>query len=529
MPSQSAWSPFRHPVYRVLWTAQLGSNVGTWMQLVGAQWLMGTLGGSVALVAAIQTAMTLPVVLLAMPGGAIGDVFDRRKVLIASQSFMLVCAGALAGLAATGQATPATILALTFALGAGQAVQLPCWQALQPELVDREEIPQASALAGISMNTARAVGPAIGGVVVALSGPAACFALNAVSFAVVTTVMWRWRRASAERPLGTEHLGPAIRAGLRYVRSSPRIRTVLVRGAIFVSCASAVWALLPSVARDRLDLGAGGYGLLLGLVGLGAVLGAFGLPRVRRRLSPNQIVTISSLTAAVASAVIGLADSVIPAAAALLLAGASWIGVLASLNAAAQLALPGWVRARGMSVYLATFFGGQALGGVVWGLVAQHFGLEIALVVVAGGLVIGSLATFVFPLASSAGIDLSPATSELPVPELALNREPAHGPVLVTVEYRVPEENHEKFREVMARRGRARRRTGAERWSLYQDAVDANRFVETFVVPTWEEHLRQHTERRTALEVRQAGEALALVKDGTEPEIQHLLYAYDPS
>jgi predicted MFS family arabinose efflux permease len=440
---------------------------------------------------------------------------------------MLACAGGLALVSATGVASPGAILALTFALGAGQAVQLPCWQAVQPELVDREEIPQASALAGISMNIARAVGPALGGVAVALAGPSMCFALNAVSFAVVTTVTWRWRRHTPERPLGAEHMGSAIRAGLRYVRSSPRIRAVLARGAIFVSCASAVWALLPSLARDRLDLGASGYGLLLGLVGLGAVLGAFGLPRLRRRFTTNQIVTTSSLTAAVATTVIGLSSSVLPVGAALLLSGASWIGVLASLNASAQLALPGWVRARGMSVYLTTFFGGQAIGGLLWGVVAQHTGLGPAMLIVAATLAIGSLATFVFPLAQSSGVDLSPADEDLPAPELALDREPAHGPVLVTVEYMVAAENHEAFREALARRGRARRRSGAERWSLYQDAVDPDRFVETFVVPTWEEHLRQHTERHTALDVRQRDEAMALVKEGTEPVIEHLLYAYD--
>lgn len=523
----TAWSPLRYPVYRALWTAQLASNVGTWMQLVGAQWLMGTLGGGVALVAAVQTAMTLPVVLLALPGGAVGDVFDRRRVLIGSQTFMLVCAGALAVVTAAGLASPAALLALTFALGAGQAVQLPCWQALQPELVTREEIPRASALAGLSMNVARAVGPAIGGVLVALAGPAACFALNAVSFAVVSTVVWRWRRLPEDPAIAAEHLRAAVRAGLRYARSSPRLRAVLARGSAFVICASAVWALLPSVARVRLDVGAASYGFLFGLIGFGAVLGAFALPRLRRRLSTHSIVTGCFVTAAIGAAVIAVTESPVVAAPALIVSGLSWLGVLASLNATAQLILPSWVRARGMAVYLATFFGGQALGGVIWGLVAAQVGISAALLIVAAALAAGSLTAIVWPVADTQGVDLSTA-DRLPAPELALDRPPTHGPVLVTVEYRVPEANHDAFRELMARRGRARRRSGADRWGLFQDGSDPNRFVETYVVPTWEEHLRQFGERRTALDVRLRDEAAALVEDGSAPVVRRLLSAYDP-
>jgi predicted MFS family arabinose efflux permease len=422
--------------------------------------------------------------------------------------------------------TPVGVLILTFALGAGQAVQLPCWQAVQPELVTQAEIPRASALAGISMNIARAVGPAVGGLVIAIASPAYCFALNALSFAVVTTVVVRWRREATERPLGTEHLGAAIRAGLRYVGASPRLKTVLIRGAVFISCASGISALLPIVARDRLGLGAGGYGALLGLVGLGAVLGAFALPRIRKRWSTDRIVTGCSLIAAVAAAAIGLTESIPLAAVALLLAGASWIGVLASLNATAQLTLPSWVRARGMSLYLTVFFGGQAFGGLVWGLVAQRWGTGTALVTVAAGLVLGSLVALRRPIASTHGVDMSPADG-LPAPELGLDLDPGHGPVLVTVDYRVPSENHEAFREVLQRRGRARRRSGAQRWGLFQDTRDPNRFTETYILPTWDEHMRQRGERLTAFDVQLRDEALALVEEGSEPVVEHLIHAYE--
>lgn len=496
------------------------------MQLVGAQWLMGTLGGSVAEVAFVQTAVTLPMVFLALPGGAIGDVFDRRRLLLLAQSFMLACAAGLAILTVTDTITPALLLGLMFALGIGTALTLPSWQAVQPELVSREEIPSASALAGISMNLARAVGPAGGGAIVALSGPGAVFMLNALSFAAVVIALGRWRREPNRRRLAAEHLAGAIRTGARYVRSSPRLRAVLVRGSLFMLLGSAVWALLPIVARDRLELGAGGYGVLLGLVGVGAVLGGLALGRARARFSTNAIVASCSLSYAVTTVAVALTDQAWIVGAAMLVGGVCWIGVLASLNATAQMVLPSWVRARGMAIYLTVFFAGQAGGGLIWGLVAQARGTEVALLVVAVGLVLGVLVGTRFPLASTKGLDMS-AAAEMPTLEHALDRDDEHGPVLVTVEYRVPPENHGPFREVLSKRGRARRRSGASGWGLYQDGHDPNRFLETFTVATWQEFLRQRGERLTVLDVALRDEALALVEEGSTPRVEHLLFAYD--
>src|SRR5918998_2572127 len=256
----SAWAPLRIRVYRALWIAQLTSNVGTWMQTVGAQWLMGSLSGDPLLVALVQTAMTLPIFLVGFPAGALGDVYDRRRVLLLSQSFMLVSAGALAALTLGGAVTPWVLLGLTFALGLGQALTAPSWQAIQPQLVGRELIPQAAALGATSMNLARAVGPAIGGALVAAAGPEWVFALNAVSFVAVLAVPVAWRREPRAKVLGPEHVGSALRAGLRFVRSSPRMRTALVHVFAYIFFGSAVWALLPVVARSGLGLGSGGYG-----------------------------------------------------------------------------------------------------------------------------------------------------------------------------------------------------------------------------------------------------------------------------
>src|SRR4051794_15937288 len=291
----SAWAPLRIRVYRVLWTAQLASNIGTWMQTVGAQWLMGSLSRDPLKVALVQTAMSLPIGLFAVPAGAVGDIFDRRRILLASQSFMLASAALLGALTVAGDTTAWLLLGLTFAVGAGQALTAPSWQAIQPELVDREEIPQASTLGGVNMNIARAVGPAIGGALVAVAGPGWVFLLNAASFLAVLAVLARWRRPEVERPLGSEQLPEAMPSGVRYVGGSPRFRAVLARTGLFVIFAGALWALLPVVARDHLGLGSSGYGLLLGAIGLGALRGAVVLPGIRARLSVNAIVAVASV------------------------------------------------------------------------------------------------------------------------------------------------------------------------------------------------------------------------------------------
>jgi MFS family permease len=520
----SAWAPLRIRLYRALWIAQLASNIGTWMQMVGAQWLMGTLSGDPLLVALIQTALTLPVFLVGFPAGALGDIFDRRRVLLVSQSFMLVSAATLAALTLTDQVTPWLLLALTFAIGLGQALTAPSWQAIQPQLVGRELIPQAAALGATSMNLARAVGPAIGGALVAAAGAEWVFALNAVSFLGVLTVLGAWRRPPVEKALGPEHVRSALRAGVRFVRSSPRMRTVLFRSFAFVIFATAVWALLPVVARNRLGLGSGGYGLLLGAIGLGAVLGAWTLPRARSRFSLDPVVVAASLAFAASAAVLAWVEVVPLVAVALVVAGYCWIAVVSSLNASAQVVLPDWVRSRGMSIYLIVFQGCQAFGALLWGVVTSQSSTRVALTVVAGGLLSGPLVARRRPLRTAA-IDVRPS-QRWAEPELAIEPHPRQGPVLVTVEYRVPPENAAGFREAMQRVGRSRRRSGAERWGLWQDGADIERFVEAYVVPTWEEHMRQHQERYTRSDQLYEEQARSLIREGTEPAVHHLFFGY---
>jgi MFS family permease len=523
---ESAWAPLRVPLFRALFIAQFASNIGTWMQTVGAQWLMGSLSHDPLKVALVQTATSLPIFLFGFPAGAIGDVFDRRRVLLVSQAFMLAAAAVLAVLTFSDRVTPWALLGLTFAVGAGRALTAPSWQAIIPQLVGRDLIPQAATLGAASVNVARAAGPALGGALVAAAGAGWVFGVNAVSFLGVLGVLVLWRRERPEKPLGPEHIRGAMRAGTRYVRSSPRMKAILARATVFILFASAMWALLPIVARTDLGLDSAGYGLLLGAVGIGAVVGTVALPRLRARWSLDRVVTGGSVAFAFACAAIAWLHVVAVVAVALVVTGFAWITVLSSLNATAQMVLPDWVRSRGMALYLLVFQGGQAVGALVWGLVVKGADTRLAFALVAGALLVGGLAAGRrWPLRPIGSLDMRTAPQS-PDPEMVIEPDPRHGPVLVEVEYRVPEERAAAFREAMLPVGRARRRSGGERWGLFQDGADPERFVEVYVVATWEEHLRQTQERVTHTDRMFEARAMELVAEGTEPKVQHLLWAY---
>ena len=394
---ESPWSPLRQPLFRRLWAAQLCSNVGSWIQSVAAVWLMLTLSSSSVLVALVQTASTLPIFLLGLPAGALADVVDRRRLLIVTEVWMLACAAALGVTAALDVATPALLLGLTFGLGAGVALNQPAWQAIQPELVPEDELPQAVALGGVSINLGRAVGPAVGGALVVAAGADVAFLVNAVSYLGVLIVLIAWRREPRSAPLPGERVLDAVQTGLRYARYAPALRAVLVRTVLFAVPASAIFALLPVVARDELDLGAQGYGLLVGAFGVGAVGAAVLLPRLRRRLPLDAIVAGATLALALVVLCIAFVTLVGLVAAALVAGGLVWLLAISSLNVAAQFSVPAWVRGRGLSVYLLLFAGGMALGSAVWGIVAEAAGTEVALGAAAAALAVGTLATLPLP------------------------------------------------------------------------------------------------------------------------------------
>jgi MFS family permease len=519
----SAWAPLRHPLYRALWIAQLVSNIGTWMQNVGAVWLMGTLGGSAALVALVQSAVTLPVFLTALPAGALADIVDRRRLLLVTQTWMLLSATGLAVLTYLNSTTPGLLLALTFALGLGTAMNMPAWQAIQPELVPRREFPQAVALGSVSINLGRAIGPAIGGVLVATAGTEAVFAINAVSFFGILVVLFTWQRERSESGMPAERLTSAVRAGLRYGRHSPALRAVLVRSATFMIAASAFMALMPVVARNELHMSAAGFGVLLTCFGGGAVCATATLPRLRARLGIDRLVVAAALVVALAMLALALVEVVAVAIVASIAAGAAWVVCLSSFNVSAQRALPAWVRARGMGFYLLTVQGGTAAGSALWGGLAAERGVRSALGASAGALALSTIAARRYRLAWGERLDMSPVPQTLE-PALAIEPRPESGPVLVTVEYRVPQENAERFADAMRKVGRVRRRTGARRWALFRDPADPERFLETFLVDSWEDHLRQH-QRVTATDRRLEDEARQLANG--EPAVSHLVSAYD--
>lgn len=515
--STSAWSPLRQPVFRALWFAQFASNVGSWMQTVGAQWLLIAKGA--ALLSLVQVAAGLPVLILALPAGVLADLVDRRRLLLAVQGAMAAVAAVLTVLAFAKQLGPWALLALTFLLGCGQALNGPAWQALQPTLVPREQLRPASALGAVNQNLARAIGPALGGLLVAAAGVGWTFALNTVSFAGILVALARWRpqqrvpRPGQER----EQAVAALRAGTRYVRYSPRVRRILVRSALFVPGAAALWALIPLTAHQTLHLGSAGYGLLLGAVGIGAVGGAWVLPLVADRLGGDWTLALSSAAFAVALVVVDYVHDAAVVFLALLIAGTAWIWALSTLNAALQLGLPSWVRARAVAFYLLVFQGGMAVGALIWGLVAQWTSLSVALLAAAVLLSAGAATVRLLPLREwkydpDAGIDW-------PEPRLVVEPAPTDGPVLVTVEYLVSEENAQAFRHAMENQERTRRRTGATTWGVYRDAEQADRYIETFTVRSWAEHMAQHHERYTGADRFIEEGVLALASQ--EPVVTH--------
>jgi predicted MFS family arabinose efflux permease len=504
-------------------SAQFVSNVGSWMQTVGAQELMLTLTTSATLVALIQTAAGLPVVLLAVPAGAIGDLVDRRRLLIASQSFMLLAALALAGLALAGLVTPWVLLALIFAVGAGQTLTSPTWQTLQPELVAPEDRTQAISLGAVNQNLSRAVGPALGGALYAASSAAALFLVNAVSFVPVIGAVARWRgRARPASAAAPEHVFEAIRAGARYIAASPALRVILLRAGLFMFFANSIWALLPLVARTRLHLGSGGYGLLLAGVGVGAVSGAAALPRLRGRVTAGALMTGGTLVFAGVTLALAYVRVSTVAAAVLVVGGGAWILVLSTLNSQYQTTLPGWAKARGMSYYLVIFQGGGALGSAVFGVIAQNAGLTTALLAAAVALALVALAGVRLPFKEISARDLLPA-GDWPSQRL-VGAQTADGPVLVTIEYR-PKPGLEQSLVQALHAGRyARRRTGAVSWRVWRDAADPGRVLEQFVVGSWDEHLRQH-ERVSRRDVQRLGEIEAMTDPGRPATVTHWLAA----
>ncbi|RIL06083.1 MAG: MFS transporter [Proteobacteria bacterium] len=525
--SAGAFAPLARPLFRSIWIASLASNLGTWMQNVGAAWLMTSLAPSPVFVSLVQAATNLPLFLLALPAGALADVVDRRRLMLIALAWLCAATGTLGALAFAERVTPASLLACTFAIGLGAALLAPAFQALVPELVPADEVAPAVSLNGISMNLGRAAGPALGGLVVATLGAGATFLLNAASFVAVAAAVYRWQRAPREGRLPPEDLFGAMRSGLRYVRFSRALQTVLWRTAGFVLPASAIWALLPLHARGGLGLGATGFGVLLGCFGAGAVVAGVVMNGVRARLGANGFASAGAFVFAAASAVLGIAPNPWLAGAALFAAGGAWLSVLTTMNASAQIVIPPWVRARALATYLLVMFGGLALGSALWGALAQGVGVADALVASGAAVALGRLATWRHRLPEGAGPDLSPAP-RWPEPLLGAAIEGDRGPVLVTLEYEIDPKDTEPFARAMRALGDIRLRDGALRWGLWADSERPGRYLESFVVESWLAHLRQH-ERVTAADRAVQRIANAFHRGAESPRVTHFVHERIPS
>ncbi len=487
----SPWRPLKHPVFRNLLLSNLVSDIGAFMQSVGAAWLMVSLGAGPLNVALIQTATTLPFFVFALPAGALGDIVDRRRLILVTETWMFVAAVVLAVATFLGVMSPWLLLGLTFALSMGDAVEAPSWRALLPELVEREDLGPASALNGIEFNLARAVGPALGGLVVAAAGAGTAFALNAASFLGVLLVVARWKRPKLARTSPPETLAGATAAALRYVRHSPAIHTLLLRAGGAMFFAVALMALLPAVAHGLKGQSLG-YGFLLGAFGTGAVLGALVLPTLRASWSLENILTLALLAVGLTLLAAATLHSLGALCACMVAGGAGWMAFISILNTMVQQLAPSWVRARVLAVFLLVFQGSLALGSVVWGLVAEHRGVPVALISAAIGTLAAILLRFVTRL-PDVDVDLSAWTHWAPPARISdLGYDADDGPVLVTVEYHVDPSQAASFIAAAHRLGRLRRRDGASQWGLFRDTAQPDRYLETFLVGSWAEHLRQH-------------------------------------
>jgi len=483
-------APLRHAVFRRIWLASLVSNLGILIQGVGAAWAMTQMTSSADKVALVQTALMLPIMLIAMPAGAIADMHDRRIVALVSLAIALVGATVLTVLAWFNLVTPNILLALCFVVGSGMALFGPAWQASVSEQVPAETLPSAVALNGISYNIARSFGPAIGGIVVATAGAVAAFAVNALLYLPLMVVLFLWNRAHEPSRLPRERLNRAIVSGVRYIANSPSIRIVLIRTLVTGLIGGSVSALMPLVARDLLHGGAQTYGVMLGAFGMGAVFGALNIAEVRRRLSGEAAVRACAISMAGAIAAVALSTSAILTAIALVLAGAVWMLAVALFNIGVQLSAPRWVAGRSLAAFQASIAGGIAIGSWGWGHLTDAAGVEIALLVSAGLMLLSPLLGIWLRM-PPVGARNEAASEVLADPEVRLSLTGRSGPLVVEIEYRVAQDNARAFHNVMQEVQLSRQRNGAYGWSIARDIGDPELWTERYHCPTWLDYLRQ--------------------------------------
>lgn len=520
--SSATLAPFKSRIFASIWGASLIANFGGLIEAVGAGWLMTSLAPSPAMVALVQASTALPIMLLSLPAGAIADISDRRVVMLVAQVFLLLASGTLTAFAFMGSVTPWTLLTLTFLIGCGVALYAPAWQSSVGEQVPRSDLSAAVSLNSLAFNLARIAGPAIGGVIVAAAGARTAFLTNLLCYIALITVLASWRRPKQPRFLPPERIPMAVGAGLRYARLSPAIRTVLVRGSVFGLLGSAIWALMPLIARDLIGGGAVTFGVLYAAFGAGAVAGALFSASLRTRYGNEKVAGVATAGFGAGTVLTAVSSWHALSMAALMLAGASWVVALSTFNVTVQTASPRWVVGRTIAIYQMVTFGGLSAGSWLWGAVAAGSSLVTSLTLSGTLMGVSALLGRWLPLAQPEGLNLDPSRTFSPEQGADLESLSDSGPIVVTIEYRISAADTDRFLAEMRELRRIRRRDGARRWTLMQDTDDREAWIERYHSPNWIEHLRRH-HRLTVADQETERRVLAFHRGETPPRVRHLL------
>ena len=515
------FAPLSNTTFRDLWIANNISNLGGLIQGVGAAWMMTSISASENMVALVQASTTLPIMLFSILSGALADNFQRRQVILWAQTFMFIVSVLLAAFAYLGWITPWTLLAFTFLIGCGTALNNPAWQASVGDMVPRQDVAGAVSLNSVGFNMTRSVGPALGGAIVAFGGGAAAFAANAVSYLALIYALFRWKNSEKARTLPREDIGPAVAAGLRYVAMSPKLLKVFFRSFIFGLSSVAILALMPIVAKDLIQGGPLTYGLLLGAFGIGAIGGAFANGWLREKLTSENIVRLSFAGFALSEAAMGATGNGFIAGLAAMVAGGCWVIALSLFNTIVQLSTPRWVVGRAVSFYQTASFGGMAAGSWLWGSVAENAdsatALSIAAIVTAVGVVIG----FFLPMPVFEDLDLDPL-DRFREPDLNLEILPRSGPIAINIDYEIADGDVSEFLKLMVERRRIRIRDGAKAWALMRDLENPHIWTETYHTPTWVDYVR-HNHRRTKADAMNFDQIRALHRGDGPPKVHRMI------
>ncbi len=523
--SERTWGsflePFVHNTFRKLWIANLVSTFGSLIQMTGAAWMMTTISASTNMVALVQASTTLPIMLFSLASGAIADNYHRRHVMLAANIFMLVVSAVLTAFAWLGAITPWQLLGFTFLVGCGTALNNPAWQASVSDVVPRLVIPSAVTLNSVGFNLSRSIAPALGGIIIASAGVVAAFAANALSYVGLIVVLFRWKPPIPTKTLPREGITTAMAAGLRYVAMSPNLGKVLFRAFVFGIAAIALLALLPLVARDRLGGGPSDYGMMLGAFGLGGIFGAVVIGRLEALLSIEATIRWAFGVSALGAWIAAISTNRWLTSAGLFLAGASWVLALSRFNVTVQLSAPRWVLGRALALYQTAAFAGFAVGSWIWGMVAERYDTETALIAAGVALLVGGATGIRYPLPEQASLNLDPL-NRWQEPSLALDLTSCSGPIVITVEFLIADADVPEFLSAMNERRRIRLRDGARKWTLMRDLQKPERWVMSYQFPTWVEYVR-HNQRTTQADAL-VGERITALHRGTEPpRVQRLI------